>query len=45
LDAVFAKVITNVRSWRLLCKDALLPVMNKNLMLLDKNRKELLRIA
>jgi hypothetical protein len=45
LDAVFGRVVTNVRSWRLLCKDALLPIMDKNLMLLDKSRKDLLRIA
>jgi hypothetical protein len=45
LDVVFGRVVTNVRSWRLLCKDALLPTLDINLMRLDKCRKDLMRIA
>jgi hypothetical protein len=45
LDVVFGRVVTNVRNWRLLCKDALLPTLDINLMRLDKCRKDLMRIA
>jgi hypothetical protein len=45
LDAVLLRVIINVRRWRLLCKDAHTSLLDRNLLLLEKTRSELLRIA
>jgi hypothetical protein len=45
LDLVLGKVVVNVKNWRLLCKDAHTSLLDQNLMLLEKTRGELLRIA
>jgi hypothetical protein len=45
LDVVRLRIIINVRRWRLLCKDAHTSLLDRNLLLLEKTRSELLRIA
>jgi hypothetical protein len=45
MDAVWNKVATCIRRWRVLCEDAHSSMLDHNLLLLDKMRSELLRIA
>jgi hypothetical protein len=40
MDTVLSRVVANARRWKALCNDALLPIMDRNLMLLDKGTSE-----
>jgi hypothetical protein len=44
MDAVWSGIIINIRRWRLL-KDAHTSLLDRNLLLLEKTRSELLCIA
>jgi hypothetical protein len=45
MDAVWNKVAACIGRWRVLCKDSHSSMLDRNLLLLDRMRSELLRIA